>query len=939
MHESDLRKALEGEIAEPCVLPLRDLGPADGAAPLFPGGTLQLTRNDGDAAGLRVRGRAPIAICSEPADVRAEFGSTDGEVSGIALAITLPGTGVRASEIARLYGYELPELPAPPVTGLTFRGDAGGFTLALDGLSGDGGILDRDGAQVLVVPAPGGHVLATRSDLTARQVSGLGVPVAVALPAGVWLALPDGTVVPVSAPRTVVPDHSGGTDGLGRPRTGATRVPYAQHPYPGLSPRTRAVPTADGFVVLNAPKFGGPGVSFIPGGLLDGHHGIEVVYDKSPLSVKGALQVQPAQSPYRAVVGGLLTFAFGGGAPGSRGLYGMGTGAVVFPQDAGTRPSFFAFASLGAEPGLGIPAFRLTGVAAGFGWNSRLRTPGLGDLTTFPFLQALHDPSAIGGDDTNPVAVLNTLIGGPSPWITPQQGALWMTAGLAFTIGELIDGTAMAVLQTGADLTIGLLGTAGTSFPKTGDKKYARIEAGLQLVIKPNAGELTVGTSLNPSSYLIDEDCKLRGGVGLTVWYGNHPDRGDFVFSAGGYHDSYHAPAHYPRLPRIGFDWSLGGKVTVSGNAYFALTPRAAMAGGSLDVRYKSGIIKAWCTATVDALIEWKPFYIDVGLSLSIGVEGSVKVLFVRITVRIEVGVSLRIWGPPTGGEARVKVWFVSFTINFGHAARGQGDKTLDWPGTRAMLPEPGARARLRPGDGLISEGTPDNPHQGDWLVKASGFTFGTDTQVPLSRIELATTGADEVVDGSPFGVHPMRATGLNTRQRIQVTLEGQRVDLARWTATAQYTALPPQLWDDTGDPEHGAGQEPHLTGVTLTSPDPDYGTSTGYIGEDTFTIDPVYPEGKVPLKATDAPLTPAPTRPDGVIGQIADGVDTAASRTARTRLHALMGALGLDTEGAKADLPGYARNMTGYFTAEPLLVPAGATRTANVPSAPEGDN
>ncbi|MER6252973.1 DUF6603 domain-containing protein [Streptomyces sp. NPDC001584] len=938
MHESDLRKALKGEIAEPCVLPLRDLGPADGAVPLFPGGTLQLTRDDGDAAELGVRGRAPIAICSEPADVRAEFGCADGEVSGITLAITLPGTGVRASEIARLYGYELPELPAPPVTGLTFRGDAGGFTLALDGLAGDGGILDRDGAQVLVVPAPGGHVLATRTDLTAHQVSGLGVPVAVALPAGVWLALPDGTVVPVSAPRPVAPDGSGAKDGLGRPKTTAAGVPYARHPYPGLSPRTRAVPTADGFVVLNPPRSGGPGVSFIPNGPLDGEHGIEIVYDKSPLTVKGALQVQPAQSPYRAVVGGLLIFSFGGGTTGKRGLYGMGTGAVVFPREPGTQASFFAFASLGAEPGIGIPAFRLTGVAAGFGWNSRLRTPGLGDLTTFPFLKALKDPSSIGGDDTNPVQILNTLTGTATPWITPRQGEVWVAGGLAFTIGELIDGSAMAVLQTGADLTIGLLGTAGTSFPKGGDKKIARIDLGLQLVIKPNSGELTVGTSLNPSSFVLDENCKLRGGIGLKIWYGDHPNSGDFVFSAGGYHENYHTPAHYPRLPRVGFDWSLGGKVTVSGNAYFALTPRAAMAGGGLDVRYKSGIIKAWCTATVDALIEWKPFYFDVGMSLSIGVEGSVKVLFVRITVRIEVGVSLSVWGPPTGGQARVKVWFVSFTINFG-ASRRSTDKTLDWPGTRAMLPEPGARARLRPGDGLITEGTPDDPHQGDWLVKASGFTFGTDTQVPLSRIELATTGSDKVIGGSAFGVHPMRVTGLSTRQRIKVVLEGQPVDLARWKATAQYTALPPQLWDDTGDPEHGGGQRQHLTGVTLTSPAPDYGTSTGYIGEDTFKFDPIYPQGKVPLKATDVPLVPAPTRPGGVIGRIADGVDTAASRTARTKLHTLMGALGLDTEGAKSDLPGYARNMTGYFTAEPLLVPAGATRTANVPSTPEGDN
>ncbi|MEU4745166.1 DUF6603 domain-containing protein, partial [Actinosynnema sp. NPDC023658] len=669
---------------------------ADGAGPLFPSGTLRLAREAGDPAGLWVTGRVQLAVGDDPVTARVDFRS-DGEVSTIALTFGSPG--MQLGEITRLYGYALPTLPTPLVTGLLFQADSEGFTLGLDGLSADGGIVDRNGAQALVVPVPGGYVLAALADLTADQTESLDLPVAGLVPAGLWLALPGGRVVPISAPRPMLPHASGVTDGLGRPKTSPAPLPYIQHPYPGLSPRSRAIPTDGGFVVLNPPKPEGIGVAWLPGGKLDGESGIELVYKKNPMTIMGALQVQPQpeSGPYRAVVGGLLTFAFGGGTSGKRGLYGMGTGAVVFPR-GGNDASFFAFAALGAEPGIGIPAFRLRGVAAGFGWNSRLRTPGLGDLATFPFLQALHDPSSIGGDETDPVRVLTTLTGGSSPWITPHQGELWMTAGLSFTIGELIDGSAMALVQTGEDLTIALLGTAGTSFPRNADKKYARIDLGLQLVIKPNSGELILATSLNPSSFVIDENCKLRGGVGLMIWYGDHPNSGDFVFSAGGYHKSYHTPAHYPRLPRIGFDWALGGNVTISGNAYFALTPRAAMAGGGLDVRYKSGIIKAWCTATVDVLIEWNPFYVEADLSLSIGVEGSVKILFVRITVRLEVGVSLGIWGPPAGGEAQVKVWFISFTIGFGRSRRGTGSSNnLDRGATRSMLPEQGARARLRP--------------------------------------------------------------------------------------------------------------------------------------------------------------------------------------------------------------------------------------------------
>ncbi|WP_327705639.1 hypothetical protein OG530_32150 [Streptomyces decoyicus] len=119
-------------------------------------------------------------------------------MSGVTLALRLPDTDV--GEIARLYGYELPPLPVPPVTGLQFHGDAEGFTLALDGPSSGGSIVGRNGRQALAVPVPGGCVLATLTDLAADEVEALGVLCAGPLPAGVWLALPGGSVVPDRAP-------------------------------------------------------------------------------------------------------------------------------------------------------------------------------------------------------------------------------------------------------------------------------------------------------------------------------------------------------------------------------------------------------------------------------------------------------------------------------------------------------------------------------------------------------------------------------------------------------------------------------------------------------------------------------------------------------------------------------------------------------------------
>ncbi|OPC84576.1 hypothetical protein B4N89_29900 [Embleya scabrispora] len=902
-------------------LALDKVGLLPGFGALAPGRLLRVDGDRADPDALWIEGRAQLVFGDEPLPVRLEFLCPDGPVKGVGLAVRLPDTPLH--DVAAAYGFDVPAMSAPPLTGLRVSADRDTFAVAFDGLDGDGGILASAVDRLLVVPCGGGLVLVTPTGVAADRLADVGITARRPLSAGAWFAVPGGEVVPIRRPVRRVPDPGGARDGLGRPR-------YITHPADedaaSAPPPAYAVPTADGFAVLgrNARASGpGGGRGFRLTGPLDGRHALEVHWSAPPLTVRGVLQAGPAEAPYRAVVGGLLTFGFGAGE-GRRGLYGMGTGAVVFPASgSGAQVSMFGFAALGATPGVGIPAFRLTSVAAGFGWNSRIRIPDLDNVHTFPFVQALRDPAAIGGDATNPVEILDTLTRGSDPWITPSAGNVWAAGGIGFTIAELIDGTALVLVQTGEDLTLALTGTASTSFPKSG-RAYARIEAGIRIVVKPTSGEFLLATALGPDSFVIDPNCKLRGGASLQIWYGDHPHAGDFVFSAGGYHHAYDVPAYYPDLPRIGYDWALGGNVTVTGDAYFALTPRAAMAGGMLDVRYKSGIISAWCTAKADALIEWNPFYIDLGMSLGIGVRGSVKIVFVRITVTIEVGVELGVWGPQTGGEAKVKVWFVSFTIRFG-AGRRDTASELDWAQTRAMLPQAGARARLRPGDGLLTEGTADDPWSGPWLVDPAGFTFGTDTQVPLTEIRLKTADADIVERGHEFGVWPMGVDSLSTTERVSVTLRGETVDLARWARRTHMTALPPQLWN-RDDPAAGDAElDRHLTGVTLTSPGPKYSPSTGYFGENTFAYDPMRPDGVAPLSESDAPHIPRPTRPGGVIELIGATADDDTRRTARGRVYELLGALGIDTAGAAVDLPGHAAGVPATYTADPMLVRAGA--------------
>lgn len=922
MREGRVRELLESWTSGRGALAARDAEVHAEFGVLFPGGVLDLEWREGDCDRLWAAGTAKLAFGGAPAAVRVAFAAADGEVGEVGeveVTAELPESTVPLADLARAYGFDGDLCGSVlTVSALVLRADRDGLSLTLRGPSGvEAVLLAHGGDRVLAVETGAGRLLLVPRALSRDQVDGLGLDLPGPLEAGAWLAVDGSTLVPVENPRPAAADPDR-RDGLGR----ALSVASARAASPVRRSRTRAIPVEGGFVVLAPPVAGIRGLWDMIGEI-DGEHAISLVYDKKPLRIVGALSVQANEAPYRAVVGGLVTFSVAGGG-GKRGLSGTGVGAVMFPQATGQPPSFFGFASLGAEPGLGIPAFRVNGVAAGFGWNSRLRLPTMEEQHKFPFLKALNDPAAIGGDWTKPVKILKSLTDGEDAWVTAASSGLWIAAGLRFTVAELVEGSALAVLQIGEDLTFALLGNVNASFPKQGDWKIANIDANLQVVVKPNAGEFSLEARLSRNSYILDKNCKLRGGMGLKVWYGDNDRAGDFVYTVGGYHHAFPVPRHYPDPPRLGFTWALGGAVTISGDAYFALTPRAAMAGGKLAVRYKAGIIKAWCTAKVDALIEWDPFYVDVSLSLSIGVEGSVKVLFVRITVRIEVGVSLRVWGPPTGGTARVKVWFISFTIGFG-SERRDSQSVLDWPGFRRMLAEPGALARLRPGGGLISEGDRDNPGVGDWLVSAQGFTFGTDTAVPLTRIELNSADGVIPINGDPLAIHPMRLTGLTARERITVTFQGERVDLNRWPRTPQRSALPAQLWQAEGDevPADGLLQN-RLTGVTLTSPKPDYGRSTGYISEEAFQFDTMRPDGVQPLTPTDQSRVPAPRRPGGVIERITATVDDTERRTARARVHRLMDELDLNLGGASTDLPAYGQAARNAFTAEPMLIAAG---------------
>ena len=196
----------------------------------------------------------------------------------------------------------------------------------------------------------------------------------------------------------------------------------------------------------------------------------------------------------------------------------------------------------------------------------------------------------------------------------------------------------------------------------------------------------------------------------------------------------------------------MSDQVSISGDAYFALTPSCVMGGGSLDAEFHSGSLSAWFKARADFLMQWKPFYLRVEIGVDMGVPLQTDLLFVQVTLKIELGADLSLWGPPVGGLVQVHLWICTITIGFGPPF-GQGNDYLPFNEFHTLLPQDGQK-KPRPTTSRAKESAPaplknlvklvinrglvaQTGTDGRWLVRADEFVFSVETTFPLTQLDL----------------------------------------------------------------------------------------------------------------------------------------------------------------------------------------------------------
>jgi hypothetical protein len=638
--------------------------------------------------------------------------------------------------------------------------------------------------------------------------------------------------------------------------------------------------------------------------------------DKTPTEYEGAAQIQAADWALMA----------------------MGSYASLDGD-----PSLFIFAQLSAELG-GPPFFFVTGLCAGFGYNRSLRFPTQNEVPSFPLLAGIGDPTQIGGKNAKPAEALAKL----SDWIAPAQGVDWFAAGVQFTSFELVKSNVVVTAIVTGDFQAAILGVSRIKLGQSGPQ-FAYAELGLSVVVHPSAGFLGISAVLSPNSYILTQDCHLTGGFAFWIWYsGDHA--GDFVITLGGYHPAFEKPAHYPDEPRLGFSWQVDSNITIQGDAYFALTPSCAMGGGSLDVEFHAGDLRAWFRAHADFLFTWKPFYFIGDIGISIGASYKLDLLFTSVTISIELGADLEIWGPPTGGVVHISWFIISFSIGFG-ADKLEPDGFRNWDEFTTLLPQkqtthtstsrmamamPMADVTPPPiivtpaiSSGLVR--TDDD----DWLVRGDTMTFAVATAFPLT--ELVLKGASDInyVPAAPadkLSVRPMGIAGVTSVLTITVTRHPDEkgknlpevvLDLSGWTWTPSLQEVPVALWGSplpegttptTPSADTLPGRLVGIAGLTppvpiVTGPDPIPLETLSY-----FRLDGGL--GRLPLSA-ETPVQRQPEATPDSVKAIADTI--VATATKRTNLFDALAALGFDG-GANGDVQAIADNASLSYADAPML-------------------
>ena len=511
---------------------------------------------------------------------------------------------------------------------------------------------------------------------------------------------------------------------------------------------------------LNAPPVGLAGLLLHSSGMYSGGISVEV-------------------EPYNFLAGGSY------GVPASKASL-QSTSITDTPSSTDYR-SLFVFAEIDG-PLVELEFATLGGIVAGFGYNDAIRVPTVDNVISFPFLAS--------STQTDPLKILDGYLNASDPWFTPQNGPMWVTAGLTAKAFHVLDlKTAILLDISPEDVVFGLFADATATVPAdaaSADELFALVDMGIIALVDFAKGTVKVEGQLTPKSYILSKDCHLSGGFALAYFFEGSGHNGDWVFTIGGYHPQFQVPQWYPNPPRVAITWQYDDNISIQGDAFFAITPKACMGGGHLHIAYNKTDLQADLDAYADFLINYSPFSFLADVGVNVNIVYHQNLVCSTKDWKVHFGASVHIWGPPVAGKVHVDWCIISFDVNFGNS----NPKTLpiSWDDFTSLLYQSATGVAQSEDDkALLSVKTtggvvPDTDQSkselhtttaAGVLADASSFSFDVVTLVAANSVfvngtdmfqDTVFSGAAATTDVPAF--KPMRSSVKSTK--LTVTAQNQ---------------------------------------------------------------------------------------------------------------------------------------------------------------------
>ncbi|MBJ7536460.1 DUF6603 domain-containing protein [Marinomonas transparens] len=472
-------------------------------------------------------------------------------------------------------------------------------------------------------------------------------------------------------------------------------------------------------------------------------------------------------------------------------------------------PTMFLYAFLGAPLG-GIPAFFVTGVAAGFGYNRTFNMPAPTEISSFPLIQPVIGSPPAGSLSDNFAAMNKDFL--------PKEGAFWGAIGIRVESFKMVESFVLLDVQFGDTLEVDLLGISNMTFPTPaeGDATHplAKIIIGIEARMRPEQGILTIDGAFQPGTYIFNPNAHLSGGFGMLSIFSDQTSgtykgakEGAFICSIGGYPSGYPIKSYYPQPQRIALNWQINQVHSIKGEGYFAIVPEAMMAGGSFANLYHIGgpfDISASFILGADFIIYWKPYHYKAGVSLEIDVRAAINVdlwlVSIHLDFNMDLGADLQVWGPPFAGKGYLTVHaVVTFSVDVSFGDVNPAPIPIDWSEfSNSFLPETDKMLTAAVGSGLLStvEQTVSGKTTKIDVVNPKEVSLVCHTAFPLKSVATSTNVAIGGTSATDFGIAPMAKTSDDVKSTLTVTVTKNSTSVETdFTYKVLTQNLPSAMW------------------------------------------------------------------------------------------------------------------------------------------------